>query len=468
MKRRFGIYALPVLLLLAVTLPHLEQGDFRVETAHYAAVGLQAWKNPALFWTPHEHPSVCYFNKPPLVFWIHGLFLHHFGITLAAARIPSILAAVGCIIFTVGIARRLSGRAVALLTGCVMALTYEFFRRSREICLDMWQLMFMLAAAWIWLAATNRKGRHLSWLAGIPLGLALMCKPLMALMMIPLLLAWLFLERGDQPSRNSPGRTYTSILTLTLTALLIAVPWHASMIHLHGAAFIRQYFGHEVVDRLQGLRNREPVWYYVVEIGRSYWPWMIALIAGLLRWRQGLVSRHHRQMLLLASVWISLWAIVLTLFPDKRPRYELPLYPMMAMIAAYGIATCFGLPLRRWYRRGLNTTALLIVAISLIIQILPIRFQDPPEKNLTALVEWARIQSPARVYSTAMTAIDESTIYLKAGYWPTPLPLAPKPLPPGSLVIYSDLLKGKPPSPAIPVLNQGPYHVIEIAHRPIQ
>ncbi|MEI6167747.1 MAG: glycosyltransferase family 39 protein [bacterium] len=461
MKRRFWIYALPVLLLLAVTLPHLEQGDFRIETAHYAAVGLQAWQNPALFWTPHEHPAVPYFNKPPLVFWIHGLFLHLFGITLAAVRLPGIFAAAGCVILTIGITRRLSGRAVALLTGCIMALSYEFFRRSREICLDMWQLLFMLAAAWIWIAAAKSPHRHLFWLAGLPLGLALMCKPLMALMLLPILLGWLLIGRQH---RERPS--LIPVLTVMFTALLVALPWHASMIHLYGDRFVQQYFGHEVVARLQGYRNREPVWYYAIEIGRSYWPWMIALFAGLFRWWQGPVSRHHRQMLWMASVWAGLWAVSLTLFPDKRPRYELPLYPMLAMISAYGIATWGWRPLRHWYRCGLPLTALLVVALSLAIHLLPIQFQKPPEKDLTALVEWARLQDRTCVVSAAMTAIDESTVFLKAGYWPTPLPLAPKPLKPGSLVIYSDPFPWKPPASAKPVFNQGPYHVVEISSLP--
>lgn len=463
MKRRFWIYALPVLLLLAVTLPHLEQGDFRVETAHYAAVGLQAWKNHALFWTPHEHPSVCYFNKPPLVFWIHGLFLYLFGVTLTAARIPSILAAVGCVLFTIGIAQRLSGRLFALATGCVMALTYEFFRRSREICLDMWQLLFMLAAAWIWVATKKNKDQHWSWLSGIPLGLALMCKPLMALMLIPILFVWLYLARRTRPFPGYPLRSYRAIFVLTLVAVLIALPWHASMIHLYGDSFVRQYFGQEVVARLQGLRNREPAWYYLNEIGRTYWPWMLALGAGLFRWWRGPTSRHHHHLLLMAFVWAGTWAIGLTLFPDKRPRYELPLYPMMAMIAAYGLSTCSWMPLRQWYRRGLPATALLVIVTSLIIHFLPIRFQDLPEKNLTALTDWARGQKAEQVYSTGMTAIDESTIYLKAGYWPTPLRLAPKPLHPGSLLIYPVPFEQKLPPSARPIFAQGPYRVVEIA-----
>lgn len=463
MKRRFWLYTLPILLLLAVTLPHLEQGDFRAETAHYGAIGLQCWQNPALFWTPHEHPAICYFNKPPLVLWIHGWVLHVFGISLATVRLPTILAAAGCILFTIGIVRRLSGPAFAMTTGCVMAVTYEFFRRSREICLDMWQLLFMLAAAWLWVISGNRDRRHLTWLAGIPLGLALMSKPFMALVLIPILTLWLYHERRGQTLQD---RGYGAILAIALTAILIALPWHGSMIYLHGTAFMRQYFGHEVVQRLQGLRNEEPWWYYLVEIGRSYWPWMIALIATLARLGKGFIARQHRVVLQLAAAWLVIWAIVLMVFPDKRPRYALPLYPMMAMMAAYGLCTAPWPILRKWYRRGLPRTALLVVVFGLLIHFLPIRFQDPPEPDLTALVEWAKTRNPPLVYSAAMTAIDESTIFLKAGYWPTPLHLAPKPLKPGSLILYSDKFAWRPPKTTRPVFRQGPYHVVEWSPAP--
>jgi 4-amino-4-deoxy-L-arabinose transferase-like glycosyltransferase len=448
-------------MLLALTLPHLDQGDFRGETAHYAAVGLQAWQNPALFWTPHEHPDVHYFNKPPLVFWLHGLVLHLWGISLAAARLPSILAAAGCVLCTVGLTQVLAGRTLALTTGCVMALTYEFFRRSREICLDMWQLLFILAAVWIWVATAPQRNQRLTWLAGIPLGLALMCKPLMALMVIPIMFLWLYLERRHHSTAGATGRSYGSILAITGIALLVALPWHASMMIQYGSEFTRQYFGHEVVARLQGLRNREPIWYYAIEIGRSYWPWLPALLVGLYRWKNAPISRRHRYTLALASIWILCWSIALTLFPDKRPRYELPLYPMMALVAAYGIATCFRRPLRNWYRHGLPTTAFLAVTLSLGIQLLPIRVQEPPDKNLTALVNWARQQDPARVYSAAMTANDESTLFLKAGYWPTPLRLASKPLQPGSLLLFKAPFETKFTVPTKPVFDQEPYHIIE-------
>lgn len=452
MKPTVWIYWIPVLLLLMVTLPHLGQGDFRAETAHYGAIGVQAWNDPSLFWSLHEHPSVPYFNKPPLVFWIHGLFLHLFGISLVAARIPAILAAAGCVILTVAIARLMLGRATALATGCVMALSYEFFRRTREISLDMWQLLFMLACVWLWILALQPQRRRLIWLAGIPLGLALLCKPLTALLAPCILVAWHY---------TTPGTRTLKIRDLTifmLTALLVVLPWHLFMVQLNGEIFTRQYFGHEVVQRLQGLRNREPFWYYAVETGKTYWPWMLLLLAGLFRWRRGQVAPHHRAALRLAALWIATWAVAISLFPDKRPRYALPLYPMLAMIAGYGLATLPWRTMRSWIRWKPGKVALLIVAAGLIVSVLPIQFQEPPDKNLSNLTQWVGKQDPGVVFSVALTASDESYLFLKTGHWPKPIRRRHH-LSPGCLMIYTDGLTPSPEPGETLVFQQGQYRV---------
>lgn len=455
LKRTYWVYIIPALLLLAVTLPHLDQGDFRVETAHYGAVGLQAWRNPELFWTLHEHPEVQYCNKPPLVFWIHGLFLHHFGVTLAGARIPTILAAIGCVLITTHLARRHMGRATALASGSILALSYEFFRRTREISLDMWQLFFMLAAIWLWAGAARNRNHQRAWVAGIPLGLALLCKPLMALLIPCILIVWRLTMAAPKDFRP---RDFVLFMTVALT---VAMPWHLSMIALHGESFIQQYFGHEVAQRMQGLLNHKPWWYYAAEIGRTYWPWFLCLGAALVHWGRTRVSRHHHRTLQAAMLWILAWSLALILFPDKRPRYALPLYPMLAIVCGYGLSTLPWPRLRSWYRKGLPRTALCIVALGTIAAAAPIQFQKPPDPALTDLTNWAIRQDPTTVYSAALSSVDESMIYLKSGYWPVPLTRHPSPEK-GSLLIYTDSLAPKPAPGETCVFRSGPYRVIRL------
>jgi 4-amino-4-deoxy-L-arabinose transferase-like glycosyltransferase len=275
----------------------------------------------------------------------------------------------------------------------------------------------------------------------------------MAFLVPCIFISWYFVEPSFKFLRV---RDFIGFLGVTLA---IALPWHLSMAILHGDLFINQYFGHEVVQRMQGHINNKPIWYYAVENGKTYWPWMILLVCGIARWMRGTVSRHHRNALTLALIWIVAWAVAINLFPDKRPRYALPLYPMLAILSGYGLATLPWQGLRRLYRRKLGITAVGIMIVAFIISVLPIRFQAPPDPALSALVEWAGGQNPATVYSAALSAVDESMLYLKAGYWPTPLSTRPAPRA-GSLLIYTDTMTPKPKPAEICVFQRGPYRVI--------
>jgi 4-amino-4-deoxy-L-arabinose transferase-like glycosyltransferase len=431
MKRAIWTYLLPAILLLAVTLPHLDQGDFRTDTARYAAVGLQAWQDHSLFWTPHLHPDVPYFNKPPLVFWIHGLVLHLFGISLVAARLPTIMAAMGSLLVTVAIVKRLMGGSTAVATGIVLALTYEFVRRTREISLDMWQLCFMMATLWLVLESVRRRWVFGSWAAGVPLGLALMCKPLMAFLVMP----FLIMATG----RNGRRRDLIGLLTVTL---LVAIPWHISMWHLHGHGFFDCYFGHEVMNRAMGQLNRQPYWFYFTGIGRSYWPWLIPAVAGTWLLVQGKYSRHNKTGLLLAGAWLTLWFLALSLFPDKRTRYGLPLHPALAVFSGAALARLPWKRLRRWHRgKTPLIMAGLIAAAGMITASLPLRVQAPPDPHLKALMEWVQRAGPDPIYSAALSTNDEGLFFLKTGHWPRPIPrrqgLIRADLPKGVYLIYS-------------------------------
>lgn len=457
MTRAGWIYGVPLVLLLAVTLPHLDQGDFRTDTARYAAIGVQAWRDPALLWTPHLHPSVPYFNKPPLALWVHGFFLHFFGVSVWMARLPSVLAAAGIVSLTVAIVRRSMGNVVAVSSGAILALTYEFFRRTREISLDLWQLLFLMAALWCCIRAVRiNHPKGLCW-AGIPLGFALLCKPLTALLLIPIVAAWLIAE-----GRKS---FLIPLVGVSLIACAVAAPWHLSMVALHSKAFTAAYFGREVLGRLRGDIGREPVWYYAAEIGRTYWPWMLLLPPGLLAWRR--TASRSRSLLRLSLLWLCVWLLALTLFPDKRPRYELPLYPALALVAAAGLTRIPSTRFRSLYRRRLPLLAALALIAALVSAWMPLRVQTPPDKDWMAVQAWMRQAGIRSVYSGALSTNDEGYFYLKTGYWPEPIvrdgarPTV-APLPPGAHLIYDMELYPRPGRNETVVFRSGRLWVTEI------
>jgi 4-amino-4-deoxy-L-arabinose transferase-like glycosyltransferase len=418
MSHALKLYLFPILVLFAVTLPHLEQGEFRRDTVVYAAVGRYMWDGGSLL-TPHIGPEKPYLHKPPLPLWIHGLALNFFGANLIAARLPSILAAAAVIVFSMLALRNLGTRREAITSGIVLALTYEFFRRTREISLDLWQLLFIMAAVWLITIAIRRKRVRPVVLCGVPLGLALLCKPLVALVTLPIFAIWLAL------TRRAALIQWLAFGALPI-ALFIAAPWHLYMYSVFGDTFTHQYFSRQI-EKVAAKPPHTSVFYYLEENAATFWPWMLALIyACYLRFTRGSDRRPRRDLFLLGAIWVGVWLIVLSSFAERKPNYALPLYPMLAWICAWGICRIRWARLATWYERGLPGIAPTAAAVFVIAAFAPIRFQEPPEENWAAVIDWikARKIDSAQLAHANLELNDLCYVYLKTGSWMKSLPLA--------------------------------------------
>lgn len=440
-------YLIPLAILGAVTLPHLAQGDWRGDTGWYAALGWSAWDSGKL-WTLYAGDNLFYFNKPPLALWIHGLFLHAASVAdpaalranqpllLAIARLPTILAAGIVVLATVGTARQFLDRSRAMGAGIVLALSMEFFRRCREISLDMWQLAFLACAVWL-VAIAARKQRG-GWIvaAGIPIGLSLLCKPLMGLLAIPMLAAWLLLIRRS--------RLAIWLFGTALVALLVAAPWHLSMWSLHGTEFTAQYFGAEVAKRAIGEsvggQRGQPRTFYLMQILAGYWPWLVCAVFGIASLKHARRNSRAFAITTLGLVWFAGWLVLLSIFPDRRDRYAVPLYPGLALVAG---PWTIGFLRSRFPRvlEGVRRVGLPIaIAAGVLFALLPVRVQRAPDPQWLEFQKWCTSQSSPELYDGAFAGAPAARVYLLTGRWPIPTAdrwgksLASPP--PGSLIAY--------------------------------
>lgn len=435
---RWRFSLIPIAVLLCLTLPHFSQGDWRGDTGWYGAIGVQAWRT-GNFLSLESQPGVLYFNKPPLALWIHGLFLDFLGINLAAARVPTVLAAAVGVLTTGAIARRLGGRRVALWSGLALASSYEFFRRTREISLDMWQLAFVMIAVWALVGAVRDRDRGRSaWrslAAGAAIGAALLCKPLVALPCVPMLGVWSFWVASRRSPASSGAavaaapsitRSIGLLFTMLAAAVLAAGPWHLAMIFKHGAAFLNQYFGAEVMDRAAGVAmggqvGHQPVWFYGAQILTGHWPWLIAVFLGLVVMFRGAPSRA-RSLGLLGLVFFVGWFVLLTAFPDRRDRYALPLYPALAWLSAIGVCGLRGEGARRFARAVTRAVVRwsvpVVVLIAGLVAVLPVRLQSPPNPQWAALFAWLKENPGQPIWDGAVSGAPAARVYLETGEWP--------------------------------------------------
>jgi len=437
------VWIIPALVFLSVTLPHLEQGAYRKDTGRYAAVALDAFERGAC-WTLELGPGRPYFNKPPLVFWIHGLVLDLFGPSVVAARLPSVLCGLAIVLLTVWVVRVMGSTRAALASGVVLALTYEFFRRTREISLDLWQLAFLMLAMLLLVLGVRRDRGGFVALSGVGVGLALLCKPFVALIFFPIALAWLAIMRR--------WRLAAWLGAGLGVALLIAAPWHISMGLLHGEAFWDQYLGRQVLGRARGAINAQGPWYYPILLGKTYWPWMIPCVLGMLicarNARSLIVMGVQKRLFLLMAIWLGVWTVMLMAFPDKRPRYTPPIYPALSVFAGAYLVGGLRPPWRNGAVRLIRMSWLPAMLVGLMVALLPIRVQRGPDPEWRELFAWLDEQGVREIHSYGINTNEQGWYRLETGVWPVSLademrePAAP---PPGALV----LVRGDAPDPPV-------------------
>ncbi len=423
---RARVWLVPVVLLLCVTLPHLGQGDWmRTDGAWYGAIAVQGWRSGEL-WTLHAEPGTAYFNKPPLALWIHGLVLAVFGVGPWQARLPSVLAAGLCVVSAVGLCRARSGeggwgltRHGAASVGVVLALTIEFFRRTREISLDLWQAAFLMLAAWaVARGLASQRGRWVV-LAGAAVGLALLCKPFMAMAGLGLLTVWVVWEGGWQGCWKRGLWCLGSLAA----AIAVAAPWHVGMMIEHGDAFTAQYFGAEVGARASGEFTAnsawaKPWWFYFEQIATSYWPWLVAVVLACVSWARGQRLSRSGAIERWALVWVVGWLVVLTVFPDRRDRYALPVWPGLAVFGGMWIARWPWGWLRSVQRWLLCWGWAVVAAGAVVFSLLPVQVQRPVNPQWPEAIAWLEAERPEELWVAGRQTGRMARLYLELGEWP--------------------------------------------------
>lgn len=402
---RLGIWATPVLALLAVTLPHMGDGDWqRGDSGFYTATGLQAWRTGELM-TLRIEPTTPYFNKPPIAFWIVGLAAHTWGANAWTVRSTSVAAAVACVLLTGMIARDVAGRRAAGLSMVALALSMEFFRRTREVSLDLWQLVFLLGFVALAARAVVRGRPGTMLLAGILLGLALLTKPMVALASVPVVAMWIVLVRPRaQRANDDAGASVRPIGMLAalagacVVALALGSSWYVAMLVLHGGEFWQQHVGQEIVRRAQGRlqstsENPTTPAYYGLLLLRGGWPWLAAGMAMIPialreRWRG-----PRGRLVMLWVLWLGLWLVLLSSFSDRRDRYALVLWPGIATLAGVWLAQLGSIRGRRW-RTAVSRLWLAsgpaMACLGLALAMLPIRTHRPIEPQWPEAIAFLR------------------------------------------------------------------------------
>lgn len=447
LRRRLNlwVYGVPLVMATAFYLPGIFFKFWLFDAGLYAAVSLRMARTGE-WWTPMQ-ANATYFNKPPLAFWVHALFVRVLGEADWVLRLPDMLSALACIALITSIAKRLHGPRIGLLAGLLLALTAEYVWRISRFRLDFMHTALMLAAVRMCVAGVmsgkggqaatgtseKRMGAWSAWWiagAGVPVGLAMLVKPMFGLLALALAGVWMLIaDRGTR-------RLAKWIPVSMIVAVVVAAPWHISMWMIHGRAFAERFFIHETTMRATGERfGAEPWWWYFAYFLNAndgekalwfesfavlYWPVLVFALLGVAWMLTGrkLAPRLSKRGGVLAQVYTFGLLIALSAFSDKKGWYLFPVYPGVAWIAALWVGRIVPRAGLRWVWRvsGVAAAAMLIATLTLDLSFERSKKARPLDTR--ALREFIAQHPEGDYWNGSLWRYESAPIYIRTGVWP--------------------------------------------------
>lgn len=288
---------------------------------------------------PHRGIEL-YADKPPLFMAVQAAAYSVVRSWRVAFLLPSLLAALGTLVLTYDLARRLWNHRIGMYAAILLLFTVQFTFQAKKAQIDPTESFFIMLSCYGLL-------RHLLlgpdwrmyWLGFFAAGLGVITKGvgfLALLMFVPYLFArlrgWQHLARIERDGwRWWLGPVFFLLaLAVWLAPMLLSVWLHPSA---EGRAYVHDILFHQTAERYaDAWQHQQPWWYFLGVIAGSWMPLVLTLPGTLPAWRERFFARDARYLLPLD--WLLLVVIFFSLSRGKRDVYILPALPMLALTTA--------------------------------------------------------------------------------------------------------------------------------------
>ena len=313
-------------------------------------------------------------EKPPLYYWLAGAAFSLLGETEAAARLPSVLAALlfaGTILLIAG---RLYGEETGLHAGFVAATAPLVFAYGRAAAMD------MLLATTV-TGAVGLIGLRLLGLAGrraVPAAWVLMALATLAKGPLGLLLPGLIVAGYVVATRQ--WRLVRTVLSPAGIALflLVAAPWYVLMWRHQGSAFVDVFLLNHNLQRFTSTIHRHPgsIFYYVPVLLAGIFPWTGLGVAGL-----GTLQPRRSQADLFVLVWLVLPLLFFSMAGSKLPGYILPCLAPLAFVTGRAAQAMALGHLRGPLGTGTRAAAMVTLLLACVLAAAPLYLRSIAEPD---------------------------------------------------------------------------------------
>ncbi len=289
-----------------------------------AQVARDIWRSPlgSMRWLYPTLAGEPYHNKPPLIHLLIAGTYSLAGVNELTTRLPSaILTALGVpLLFLVG---RLSFNSSlpALFAALVYLTMLPVVRHGRLAMLDGSLMTFFLVVLWCLLKARHHQPYALG--VGFGLGLIALTKGMIVLLLGGIAGLFVLVNRQLNLLRNP----YLWVGMCLGNAPAIA--WYVAQWLHYGDSFLQINLQSQTFNRLiepvEG--NSGAPWYYLIEILKYGFPWLLFLPGGLyLAWK-----KRQTTWGCLVLVGTIIYLVTISVMKTKLPWYVMPIYPFLAL-----------------------------------------------------------------------------------------------------------------------------------------
>jgi 4-amino-4-deoxy-L-arabinose transferase-like glycosyltransferase len=313
--------------------------------------------------------------KPIFTYWVILLSYQVLGASVAAARIPFLLAAIAVVWLTYRLvlmvtksAESPSGSRLAARVACVLLLCNPIFWLAAVRCIpDIWLTLFLLISSYgfLGLLTLNQPRRRHAYAAYVGVGLATLSKGVPALVFLGFVA--LFCSCG--PWRREALRRVVHIPSM-LVATIVTVSWFVAAWLAHDEKYLWLLWSDQI-----GTRVASSPWLIVfrflfffgaltlVHLGMLWPMWKMGQ-----RWRSLLPCTDREQV---AAPFMLLWTVINVLAmagtADWYVRYLLPSFPLLAALVGATLVKVDEEILRRCWRLLLKGTIVLTLLFATLL-----------------------------------------------------------------------------------------------------
>lgn len=331
----------------------------------YARKGIEMLEHGNFFTvTWNNNPT---FQNPPLHFWILARSFRFFGENDFAARLPTVLMALGLLIITWRIGLRTVGRTAAIGSVGILLVTPLFLEYSRRCMMEVPNAFWVSLVVLVFLEGYRKP--QLWLLLSVPLAGALLTKSLLGLMPVGVVVIASLVVRSLRPALHN--RWFWAGIGL---GVLGGAAWPLHQGWTVGWYAVKAHYVGEIGSRAAGIGNGSSadivsvLWGVVVGypsiLLKRFQPVLIPGVAGIIAalvqywngkwWKDCTVESPTKpgrpaespprgtalfpEGPVLLAVWVVFPVLVFSLSAARSARYVFPLVVPLALLGAWVVA----------------------------------------------------------------------------------------------------------------------------------